>query len=147
MGVIKILLKWIIGSFLLVQIISLIFISFPENKPTDRAKEIKAPAEIMAMLKVSCYDCHSNSTNYPWYKDIVPFSYGINRHVDLGRKWLNFSIWEEYTPEQKDEKLGQIFKSVHTVMPLSSYVKMHPEATLSKEQRDKIRAWTGKAPF
>ena len=129
------------------QLVSFAFVRFPENKTVDPQKELQAPADIMAIFKVSCYDCHSNNTNYPWYTKIAPFSFGISRHVDLGRKWLNFSEWESYSEKQKDEKLEHIFKAVHTAMPLRNYVALHPEADLTKEQRQRIRDWTGKAPF
>jgi hypothetical protein len=147
MNVIKAILKWVIGSIVVMQLASFAFVNYPESKPTDPKLEIKAPSEIMSIFRTSCYDCHSNETNYPWYTKIAPLSFGISRHVDLGRKWVNFSEWENYTEKQKDEKLGYIYKAVHTAMPLKNYVALHPEADLTQEQRDMIREWTGKAPF
>jgi len=133
----------IVGFIILIQ-----FIQVEKTNPkTNPALEIKAPKEVMAILKRSCYDCHSNSVKLPWYSNIAPFSWTISRHIDLGRKWVNFSIWESYSTEQKDKKLGEIYKSVYKVMPLSSYVNMHPEAILTKEDRKYLREWTGKAPF
>ncbi|MEJ2218676.1 MAG: heme-binding domain-containing protein, partial [Gemmatimonadota bacterium] len=29
--------------------------------------EVQAPAAVMQILRTSCYDCHSNETNWPWY--------------------------------------------------------------------------------
>nr|WP_233750417.1 heme-binding domain-containing protein [Halarcobacter anaerophilus] len=71
------------------------------NEKTDKNLEIKAPENIMTMLKTSCYDCHSNEVKWPWYSNIAPFSWMINRHVKDGRKALNFSTWENYTKEEK----------------------------------------------
>jgi anthranilate/para-aminobenzoate synthase component II len=71
----------------------------------------------------------------------------MSRHVDLGKKWLNFSIWESYTPEEKDKKMGELYNAVYIAMPLRSYVSFHPEAALTQEERKMIREWTGKAPF
>jgi hypothetical protein len=147
MGALKAIGKWVLGSIIVMQLASFAFVSFPETKPTDPKLEIKAPAEIMAIFKTSCYDCHSTETKYPWYTKIAPLSFGISRHIDLGRKWVNFSEWENYSEKQKDEKLGHIYKAVHTAMPLRNYVALHPEADLSPEQRKMIRDWTGKAPF
>jgi hypothetical protein len=144
MVVIKTILKYIIGTFLVMQ---LFFVTYDEPKKVDPALELKAPPEIMAILKRSCYDCHSNNTVLPWYSHVAPFSWSISRHIDLGRKWVNFSIWESYTPEQKDTKMGEIYKAVYQVMPLQGYVAAHPEAKLTQEERNKIREWTGKAPF
>ena len=118
-----------------------------ENPETNKELEIKVKPEIMTVFKRSCYDCHSNEVKIPWYQNIAPGSFFIKRHVDLGRKWLNFSTWENYTEEEKDKKLKGIFRTVYAAMPLASYVSLHEEAKLSKKEITMIREWTGKAPF
>jgi len=118
-----------------------------ENPITDKSLEIKVAPELMTVFKRSCYDCHSNEVKVPWYQNVAPGSFFIKRHVDLGRKWLNFSTWEEYTEEEKDKKLKGIFRTVYAAMPLASYVALHKEAKLTKEEIQMIRDWTGKAPF
>ncbi len=118
-----------------------------QNPKTDKSLEIKVSSEIMSIFKRSCYDCHSNEVISPWYSRIAPASLFIKGHVDLGRKWLNFSTWEEYTPKQKDDKLKGIFRTVYMAMPLPSYISLHEEAILTKDEIKLIRDWTGKAPF
>jgi hypothetical protein len=71
----------------------------------------------------------------------------MSRHVDIGRKWVNFSIWNSYTKEEQDTKMDELYKAVYSVMPLDGYVYAHPKAALTKEDRTLLRAWTGKAPF
>ena len=91
------------NAFLFVVAILIVIQFIPvdiKNTPTDPKLQIKAPENIMKMLKKSCYDCHSNSANLPWYSKIAPFSFFIKHHIDIGRKWLNFSIWETYTQEE-----------------------------------------------
>ena len=117
------------------------------NPKTDKSLEIKVSPEIMAIFKRSCYDCHSNEVVSPWYSKIAPASLYIKGHVDLGRKWLNFSEWENYTQKQKDDKLKGIFRTVYAAMPLKSYILLHEEAKLTKQEIKLIRDWTGKAPF
>jgi hypothetical protein len=118
-----------------------------ENPQTNKNLEIKVSPEIMTIFKRSCYDCHSNNVVIPWYQNIAPSSFFIKRHVDLGRKWLNFSTWENYTEEEKDKKLKGIFRTVYAAMPLASYISLHKEAKLTKDEINLIRDWTGKAPF
>jgi len=118
-----------------------------ENPKTDQELEIKAPQEVMSILKRSCYDCHSNNVNIPWYAAIAPSSFMVKNHIDLGRQWLNFSTWENYTQKEKDKKLKGIFRTVYAAMPLSSYIFLHKETKLTKEEITLIRDWTGKAPF
>ncbi len=117
------------------------------NPKSDKNLEIKAPKEVMKILKNSCYDCHSNETNVPWYASIAPASFFIKRHVDLGRQWVNFSVWESYSAKEKDKKLGEIYKSVYNAMPLPDYIKMHKNAKLTQKQKEIIRTWTGKTPY
>ncbi|MGA1931927.1 heme-binding domain-containing protein [Arcobacter sp. YIC-464] len=129
--------------FLLVFIAMQAIQTEQKNYAVEKTLEIKAPDDIMTMFKQSCYDCHSNEVNWPWYSNIAPFSWIISDHVNDGRKWLNFSEWENYTQEEKEKKLKGIYRTVYAVMPLNSYLWLHEEADLTKEQRKQIRDWTG----
>lgn len=123
--------------------IALQFIPTYEKKdfPTDPAKEIKAPKEVMSVFKRSCYDCHSNKTKWPWYADVAPMSWAVRRDVIEGRKALNFSIWQEYSDEKKKELKKQIFRSVELAMPLPQYLWLHPEAKLAKKEKEIVQKW------
>ena len=37
----------------------------------------KITKEFAEFFKTACYDCHSNTTNYPWYSNIAPISWWI----------------------------------------------------------------------
>ncbi len=137
------------GSFLrYVGVVVLIIIAMQfipaykkENPPVDKTKEIDAPKEVMAILKRSCFDCHSNETNWPWYADVAPMSWVVRRDVIEGRKALNFSIWQSYDTAKKKELKKQIFRSVVFAMPLPQYLWLHPQAKLSKKDKEIIRDW------
>jgi len=113
------------------------------NSETNPQLAMKTPPEVTTIFKAACYDCHTNSTKWPWYSYVAPFSWIIDSHVSNGRKALNLSIWETYSEEKKEEKMKAIFRTVYASMPLQSYIKAHAEADLSKEQRRLIRDWTG----
>ena len=113
------------------------------NIAIEKELEIKAPLEVMTILKTSCYDCHSNQPKWPWYSQVAAASWIVTSHINNGRKSLNFSTWENYTQEEKDKKLKRIYRTVYAAMPLRSYVWLHEEADLTKEQRSFIRKWTG----
>lgn len=120
------------------------FIRVDQNNYAVEIKdEIKAPLEVMTIFKAACYDCHSNEVKWPWYSQIAPMSWTIASHVEDGRKWLNFSIWEKYTEEEKTKKLKGIYRTAYAIMPLPTYIWLHDEADLTKEQRSLIRKWTG----
>lgn len=113
------------------------------NIAIEKDLEIKADVEVMEIFKTSCYDCHSNETKWPWYSNISPFSWVVANHVNTGRTALNFSTWENYTQEEKELKLKNIYRTVYAAMPLPSYLYAHEEANLTKEQRSLVRDWTG----
>lgn len=113
------------------------------NPVVDKSLEIQAPKEIMGIFKNACYACHSNQTTWPWYSSIAPASWIIKDHVTHGRKALDFTSWESYSEDEKTKKLKEIYRTVYASMPLASYISMHEEAELSKEQRELVRTWTG----
>lgn len=112
----------------------------------DEDLRIKTDIEVMAIFKKACYDCHSNEVKYPWYSSIAPFSWVISNHIENGKKALNFSIWEKYSDEEKKEHLKDIYRTVYASMPLQSYLWLHKEADLTKQERSLIRDWTKVRP-
>ncbi len=129
--------------FLIVFIV-MQFIQTNKDLPSvDKTLEIQAPTEVMTIFKNACYDCHSNEVKWPLYSHIAPFSWVISNHVNEGRKALNFSTWKNYNEEDKTKKLKAIYRTVYGSMPLMSYIWLHEEGDLTKEQRNLIRDWTG----
>ena len=115
-----------------------------ENIAQEKNLEMKVDnIEVYNILKTACYDCHSNETVWPWYSKIAPFSWVVSNHVTEGKKALNFSTWENYNQEEKEEKIKDIYRTAYASMPLPSYIFAHENADLTKEQRSLIRNWTG----
>ena len=52
------------------------------------------PETIQKKLQVSCYDCHSNNTQYPWYNKIQPVAWFLEDHIKEGKAELNFNEWD-----------------------------------------------------
>ena len=104
--------------------------------------ETNPTKEVRTILKTACYDCHSNHTNYPWYNNIAPFSYGMALHVAEGKDELNFSEWATYTKKKKDHKLEEVGEMLEKgAMPLRGYNWLHKEARLTDTQRDQVMDW------
>src|SRR5947207_10994960 len=72
--------------------------------PPERYK-LDAPPEVEAILRESCFDCHSNETRWPFYARIAPGSWLMARDVNKGRSRMDFSEWGD-----ADEKERQIDK-------------------------------------
>ena len=111
-----------------------------ENPPVTAA--IQVPAEVRSLLEVSCYDCHSHQTMWPWYSRVAPVSWLVYRDVREGREELNFSVWGEYDDSGRDHKLEELEEKVSEgEMPLKIYLALHPEARLSDADRQTLVDW------
>ncbi|MGG8495429.1 heme-binding domain-containing protein [Tenacibaculum sp. TC6] len=104
--------------------------------------ETKAAPEIETVLKKACFDCHSNSTNYPWYSKITPVNYWMASHVKDGKKHLNFSDWSNYSLKRKEHKMDEVHEEVEEKhMPITSYTITHGDAKLTDEEIKLIVDW------
>lgn len=113
---------------------------------TDITNVVNVPENIKNILHAACYDCHSNSTSYPWYSTIMPFGWWLNHHVKEGKEHLNFSEFATYSTKKQDHKLEETSEEVEEhEMPLSSYTIVHPEAKLTEEQILALEAWVKEA--
>jgi hypothetical protein len=116
-----------------------------ENPPV--VSPVDAPAEVEAILERACFDCHSNTTDWPWYSRIAPGSWLMASHVRKGRKNLNFSDWPTFDFEAQDLLFGDIREEVSEgEMPLGSYLLLHPEARLTAAERKTLVVWAGGKP-
>ncbi|MDP3359721.1 MAG: heme-binding domain-containing protein [Lutibacter sp.] len=131
----------ILALFILIQ-----FIKIEKNESKNEMNSISTvmeiPVEANSIIKTSCLDCHSNSTNYPWYNKIAPASWFLANHVNDGKEHLNFSEWTTYNKDQKQH----IIKNLKGVlnerqMPLKTYVLVHKELGLSENQYQILYDW------
>jgi hypothetical protein len=110
----------------------------------DIGHVVNTPAPIMAILKTSCYDCHSNQTYYPWYAQIQPLAIWLNDHIEEGKKELNFTLFGQYPVSKQYHKLEEVGEMVQEdEMPLASYTLIHRNAKLSESEKQLLLAWVG----
>ena len=142
-------MKWL-KTIILAGIIAIAVIQFiqPAHNtsdmllPTDIIKSIIIPDKVLDLLKNSCYDCHSDSTRYPWYVNFQPMGWVMAKHIKEGKENLNFSNFGSYSKRKQVNKLRAISSSIEDgSMPISSYTIMHSNAKLSKENIELISKW------
>ena len=124
------------GAFLIAQ--------FVTTRPTNPATklDLSAPQQITVLLRRACYDCHSNETQWPWYTDIAPISWLVERDVELGREELNFSEWKSYYPATRRRKLQWIQRTLEQeTMPPWTYRLLHPSARLNQQELAALGQW------
>jgi len=96
----------------------------------------KVSEQVNAILAVSCYDCHSNNTEYPWYSELQPMAWLMERHILDGKEKLNFDDLPPYGSRRLNSKFTQITKQIEQdKMPLNSYLWLHEGARLRMEDK------------
>ena len=133
---------------MLVALIIIQFIRPAENKNEEIAQEniiakFPIPDSLHKILKVSCYDCHSNTTVYPFYFKIQPVAWFLDDHIKDGKKHFNFSTFSSYPVWRQYDKFKDIVEQIKKdEMPLTSYTFIHRDAILSADQKIAIIDWS-----
>ncbi len=133
-------------KFLIILLIILVVIQF--FRPTrnegiaDGPNSMIVPENVKTILQTSCYVCHSNHTEYPWYTNVQPVGWWMTNHVNEAKREINFSEFNTYKLKRKIKKMKEIREQLEEdEMPLSSYTLIHGNAKLSSEQRDILLKW------
>lgn len=144
----SILKKAAITAIVLLAVIQ--FFKTKENKSVQTSENAitqhyDVPENIQNILKISCYDCHSNNTNYPWYNKIQPVNWWLADHVNEGKRKLNFDEFNTYSTKKKLHKLDEVIETIRkNEMPLKSYTLIHGDAKLSDSDKQEIETWAKK---
>jgi hypothetical protein len=108
----------------------------------DVTQVLPVSAEVSGILHTACYDCHSDSTRYPWYAEIQPVGWYLNGHIEDGKEGLNFDRYADYPPRRQYRRLAGIRNHIEkSEMPLPSYLILHADARLTEEQKALLYQW------
>lgn len=142
--------RWLkrIGIILLIILVAIQFYQPDRNTETGLSASMKieslynVPTSVKNILQNSCYDCHSNNTNYPWYANLQPIRYFLDGHIREAKQELNFDEWGSYSGRMQVSKLDRITKQVENgEMPLASYTLINRDATLSDTEKKELINW------
>jgi hypothetical protein len=132
----KVILIVVVALFIIMQ-----FVPLNQTNP-QIIQDVSAPSHIKTILKTSCYDCHSNETEWPWYSRIAPGSFLITRDVVEGRKHLNFSEFSDMDAFDSTDVADEILEVLNEgEMPILPYLLLHPKASLSESQTQDLMEW------
>jgi len=124
-----------IAAFLLIQLV-------PYGKDHTNPPVVAEPAwnlpQTRELAKRACFDCHSNEVVYPWYSNIAPVSWLVQRDIDEGRSRLNLSEWQAGSSNAGDiaNEVGDLISEGR--MPLPIYVAQHPSAKLTDAEKQAL---------
>ena len=129
---------------MLILLVLFLAIQFIPVKMTNPPTEMEVPANsaIHAILRRTCYHCHSNQTVWPWYARIAPISWVEVAVVAEAREDLNFSTWNRYTPARRRANMQRIWKEIEEgEMPPLLYRTINANGRLSPEDKEILQAW------
>lgn len=126
----------IVAVFIAIQ-----FVPAEQSNPPVTG-EIQLPDSVSAIIERSCYDCHSNETEWPWYASVAPSSWLVTSDVIEGRDHLNFSEWQSYDLRKQAAMKEEIWEEVDKgKMPLGMYLWTHSEAEVTEDEKQIISQW------
>lgn len=130
--------RWLLRGLAVVLVGFLAIQLVPYGRSHTRPPVVAEPQWDSAVTRElavrACFDCHSNETVWPWYSNIAPVSWLVQRHVNEGRQKLNFSTWGR--GEQETEHIVSVVQRGQ--MPTGDYLLMHPDARLSAAEQQQL---------
>ncbi len=135
----SVLVLFVIGVVLFVLIQFVPYGRNHANPPVVKEPPWKNP-EAHTIARRACFDCHSHETVWPWYSNVAPASWLVQRDVDEGRMYMNFSNWQGVD-------LDELTRLVNSgAMPPPQYMPLHPEAKLTDQEKniliEEVRSFT-----
>jgi mono/diheme cytochrome c family protein len=127
---------WLVGGLIVVAVVFIGIQFVPYGRAHDNPAVVAEPAwdspETRALAVRACFSCHSNETEWPWYSNIAPMSWMVQRDVDEGRASLNFSEW--HLPQEEADESAETVRDGE--MPPRIY--QLTRARLSDEELDRL---------
>ena len=120
-------MAWLVGAFAVMQLVP--YGRTHANPPISKEPAWNSPRTRELAVR-ACFDCHSNETRWPWYADLAPFSWVVQRDVESARDVVNFSAWD--TPHDLAPYSGESVLTRN--MPPAKYRMAHPEADLTRQE-------------
>ena len=123
--------RTLVGAIVLLAAIQLVPYGRDHTNPPVTQAAAFGPGAGLQLARGACFDCHSNETEWPWYTNVAPVSWLVQRDVDDGRATLNFSEWDR--PQSQVDELLEVIEEAS--MPPRTYTVTHPAARLSDAER------------
>jgi mono/diheme cytochrome c family protein len=122
----------LVGLFLLIQLLPY---GRSHTNPPVVAEPLWDSPQTRALAQRACFDCHSNESVWPWYSNVAPASWLVQKDVDEARSILNFSEWKS-GQGARNRRIDEVAQVVQRgSMPPSQYLLLHPNALLTTTEK------------
>ncbi len=131
----KRIVRWgVLGAAAFLVVAQLVPYGRDHTNPPGRVEPVWDSAETRALAVRACFACHGNATEWPWYSNVAPMSWLVQRDVAEGRGKLNFSAWD--VPQEDADDAAEVVRSGE--MPPWTYRILHSSARLSTAEREML---------
>jgi len=128
----------IIGLLVLIGLVLFALIQLvPYGRSHKNPPVVQEPnwdAQTRAIAQKACFDCHSNAVTWPWYSNIAPVSWLVQRDVDEARRRLNFSDWGN--KGLSADEIAEVIQGGE--MPPIQYTLIHTSAKLTAAEKQAL---------
>ena len=105
------------------------------------------PTDARVILTNKCADCHSTQTRSPLYGHFAPMSWLMERDILEGRKHMNLSQWDTYSPDQQETFKAKIVQETKSHdMPLLQYRMIHWNTRITPADLQSLARWAHDSP-
>lgn len=129
--IIFIIVAGLVALFLIIQVV-------PYGRQHTNPPVLSEPAwdspQTRDLAVRACFDCHSNDTVWPWYSNVAPISWLVQRDVQEGRQSLNFSEWGQRRQESDD--ISKLIENGE--MPPTQFLILHPGSRLTETEKQQL---------
>jgi hypothetical protein len=127
----KALTRGVLATAVLIQ-----FIPYGHNhtNPPVTGEPAWSSPETRELFHRACFDCHSNTTVWPWYSHVAPVSWLVQNDVEGGRHHLNFTEWDH--PQGHAEHVAEEVRQGD--MPPWYYLALHSHAKFTEDEKQAV---------
>jgi cytochrome c551/c552 len=125
------ILRWALIAAVSIQLIPY---GHSHTNPPGRTEPPWNSPATRELVRRACFDCHSNETVWPWYSNVAPVSWLVQRDVNDGRRHLDFTRWDQ--PQRHAKDVAEQVKEGG--MPPWFYLPMHFAAKLNEAEKQAL---------
>jgi len=129
--IIFIIVAGVVALFLIIQLVPY---GHQHTNPPVLAEPAWDSPQTRDLAVRACFDCHSNDTVWPWYSNVAPISWLVQRDVQEGRQSLNFSEWGQRRQESDD--ISRLIENGE--MPPTQFLILHPGSRLTETEKQQL---------
>jgi len=129
-------MKILLWALVAAALIQLVPFGHDHTNPPVAGEPAWDSARTQDLMRKACFDCHSNQSVWPWYSNVAPVSWLIQRDVNGGRRHLNFTEWATGKPQRHAKDIVSVVNSGD--MPPWFYLPMHPGARLTDDEKQAL---------